>query len=264
MPGREARVSALDSGLTIGDGVFETVRVDAGTPLALTRHLDRLAASALRLGIRPPAADAVRTGVGQLLAAAPRAPRQRLRVTVTAGPGPLGPGRGTGPATLVLAVAALAELPAHAAVVTSPFVRNERSPLAAVKSVSYAESAWLLAEARRRGADETLVANTRGELCEGAAANVFVVLGGRLVTPPLSSGCLPGITRALVLETTGAVEETFPYAALADVEEAFLTSSLRHVTSVARIDDRLLMAPTRRTREAASALAALLVASPDP
>nr|WP_269204582.1 aminotransferase class IV [Motilibacter deserti] len=254
----------MDTGFTLGDGAFETVRVQDGVPLALTRHLSRLAASAAQLGIPAPGPRVVRAGVAELLAAAPGAPAQRLRITVTGGPGPLGPSRADGPATLVLAVAPLGPLPADVGVVRLPWVRNERSALAGVKAVSYAENAQILAEARRHGADEALLANTRGELCEGAAANVFVLLGGRLVTPPLSSGCLPGVTRALVLEATGAVEAPVPYAALDEVEEAFLTSSIRRVASVARIDGRLLLAPRRRTRDAAAALAALLAADPDP
>src|SRR4029078_9248441 len=112
--------------------------------------------------------------------------------------------------------------------------RNERCPLAVLKTTSYAENVIALAYAAERGASEAVFGNLAGNLCEGTGTNVFVAVGGRLVTPPLAAGCLAGVTRALVLELTDAVEENVALGALARVDEAFLTSSTRDVQAVGR------------------------------
>ncbi|MCU1354408.1 MAG: class aminotransferase, partial [Acidimicrobiales bacterium] len=147
-----------------------------------------------------------------------------------------------GACTVVAAVAPLDPVAPTTDVVTVPWVRNERSPLVGLKTTSYAENVVALARAKDAGASEALFANTRDELCEGAGTNVFVVLGGVLVTPPLSSGCLAGITRKLVLECTGAVERALPFTVLTEAEEVFLTSSTREVQAVAHVDGRAVPA----------------------
>ena len=134
--------------------------------------------------------------------------------------------------------------------VARPWPRNERSALAGVKSTSYAENVVALEWARQRGAGEALLANTAGNLCEGTGSNVFALLGGRLVTPPLSSGCLAGVVRSLLVEGGLASEEDIPVRALADVEEAFLTSSTREVQPIDRLDGRPLPPPFRHADEA--------------
>jgi len=111
-----------------------------------------------------------------------------------------------------------------------------------VKTTSYAENAVALAEAHRRGASEAIVANTRGELCEGTGSNVFVVIDGVVHTPSLDTGCLAGITRELVLEWGPAVaehrESRLPFESLFTADEIFITSSTRDVHPVTRVDDR--------------------------
>lgn len=194
----EPLVTALDHGLTVGDGVFETCAVLDGRVFALRRHLARLARSAQGLGIALPEESVVLEGVAAVLAAAPDA--GRVRVTVTSGPGPLGSARGEpgGGSLIVLAGPAAPPRPVRA--VRVPWVRNERSAVVGIKTTSYAENVVALAAARAAGADEAILANTVGELCEGTASNVFVERDGELLTPPLSSGCLAGVTRELVLE----------------------------------------------------------------
>jgi branched-chain amino acid aminotransferase len=186
----------------------------------------------------------------------------RLRITVTSGPGPLGTARGrSGPSLIVCSGPPTVWAPA-AKVVTVPWTRNERGALAGVKSTSHAESVVAIAAARERDADEAVLANTVGELCEGAGSNVFVGIGGRLVTPPLASGCLPGVTRALVIEALGpgGVDETpLPYDALARADEAFLTSATRGVHPIETVDGTPLpRCPGPLTGAAAAALAQIL------
>ena len=251
----EAAVPALDHGVTVGDGVFETMRVYDDEPFAMRRHLDRLARSAAGLGLTLPSRSLLERAVREVVAAT-ALPDGRVRLTVTAGPGPLGSGAAGGDATVIAAMAPLGPVDPTAAVITVPWVRNERSPLAGLKTTSYAENVVALARATAAGASEALFANSVGELCEGTGTNVFVVLDGRLVTPPLSSGCLAGVTRELVLEVVEAEERTVPMAVIQEAEEIFLTSSVREVQPVVRVDDRVVDAGpvTRATAEAFTAL----------
>lgn len=237
----DAKVSVLDHGLTVGDGVFETVKAQDGTLFALTRHLDRLTRSARGLGLPDPDLDEVRRACAAVVAEHP-VPLGRLRITYTGGPSPLGSERGDCRPTLTVAVGETARRPDTTAVITVPWVRNERSAVAGLKTTSYAENVVALARAHGEGASEALFANTVGRLCEGTGSNVFVVLDGELHTPPLSSGCLAGITRALAVEWTGAKETDLPFDALERAEEVFLTSTLRDVQAVHRVDGRTLAA----------------------
>ncbi|MFZ4485732.1 MAG: aminotransferase class IV [Candidatus Nanopelagicales bacterium] len=245
VPADEALVSVLDHGFTVADGVFETLKVAHGRPFALTRHLERLARSAAALGLQAPDEGVVRDAVGEVIFA--NAPvigsLGRLRITYTAGEAPLGSDRGHALPTLVVAMARSSAWPEATTCSTVPWVRNERSPIVGVKSTSYAENVVALRYAHDRGASEAVLANTRDELCEGTGTNVFVVIEGRLLTPPIFSGCLAGITRQLVIDWFGAVEESLPYDALLTADEVFLTSSTRDVHPVIRIDERTWAEP---------------------
>ena len=234
-----AHVSVLDHGLTVGDGVFETVKTVQGTPFALTRHLQRLAASARGLGLPEPDLDEVRRACAAVTEANPME-RGRLRITYTGGPSPLGSDRGEAGPTLVVALGEAARRPDTTSVITVPWTRNERGALTGLKTTSYAENVVALARARQQAATEALFGNTGGMLCEGTGSNVFVVLDGELHTPPLTSGCLAGITRALTVEWTGARETELPLDVLDRAEEIFLTSTLRDVQAVGRLDGRTL------------------------
>ncbi|MGH9234938.1 MAG: aminotransferase class IV [Acidimicrobiales bacterium] len=237
----DAVVSVFDHGLTVGDGVFETLKVIGGRAFGVRRHLERLGRSAQGLGLNLPLGDtALRRVVDDVVDAA-GADTARLRITLTAGVAPFGSVRSGGHPTLVVAAAPLTPWPAETAAVTVPWPRNERSAVAGIKTTSYAENVVMLAEARKVGASEAIMANTRGNLCEGTGTNVFVVLGDRLVTPPLLAGCLAGVTRGLVLELLDEAEEDdVPMAALAEADEVLLTSSTRDVQPLRSLDGRPL------------------------
>lgn len=264
VPTGEATVSVFDHGLTVGDGVFETLKALDGEPFACRRHLDRLRRSAAGLGLTVPVTDDVlRSAIASVLASHDL-PLARVRVTVTGGTAPLGSERGVDGPTVVVAAAPLAPPAASTAVCVVPWPRNERGAMAGIKTTSYAENVVALAFAKERGCTEAIFATTTGLLCEGTGSNVFVAIDGRLLTPPLSSGCLAGVTREVVLEVTDAVEEDIPMAAFASADEVFVTSTGRDVQAVHRVDDRALEAPGPITKAAAGALAELAATTTDP
>jgi branched-chain amino acid aminotransferase len=242
-------VAARDHGLTVGDGVFEVIKIVDGRPVALQAHLDRLARSAQGLGLPEPDLDGVRRGLAAVLEG-DTAPLGRVRVTWTGGLAPLGSDRGSGPATLVVSADAMDPWPDSTAVATVPWPRNERGALAGLKTTSYGENVRALALAHDRGASEAIFANLQGHLCEGTGTNVFYVVDGELRTPTLDSGCLAGITRQLVLDWYGAVEVDEPIDVLTEqASEAFLASTTRDVQAIDRWDDRELPAPGPVTTE---------------
>jgi branched-chain amino acid aminotransferase len=237
----DACISPADHGFLLGDGVFETFRSYAGRLPTLREHLERLAAGAGVLGIWHPPLDELERGAEELLAVSGLADA-RIRITVTSGTGPPGLGRGEGPGTALISVAALRAWPPSATAVVAPWPHDERSPLAGVKTTSRADTVMGLAYARERGADEALFLNGRGDVCEATTANVFAVRDGVVTTPPLSAGCLPGITRDHVLRICAeqgveASEVDLPRAALHEANELFLTSSTRGVQPLVRVDD---------------------------
>lgn len=260
----EARVSPFDHGLLTGDGIFETLRVTRSTPFAARRHLDRLARSAAGLRLPCPPASLVRSAMDQVTEANGIV-EGRVRVTVTGGPSPLGSDRAAVAPTMIVAGGALPDWPATTDVVVVPWPRNERSALAGLKTISYGENVVALAHARDQGAGEAVFGNLAGNLCEGTGSNVFLVSGGRLVTPPLSAGCLAGVTRDLLMEVVDVVERDVPLAVLGEAEEAFLTSSTRDIQPIRAVDDRPLPAcPGPKTAAAAAAFAALVARDLDP
>jgi branched-chain amino acid aminotransferase len=239
-----------DHGFTVGDGVFEAIKVVDGQPFALTRHLERLARSAQGLGLPAPDDELVRRGVAAVLEGQDL-PLGRIRITFTGGPAPLGRGRGDEPPTLVVVADAMAEWPRSTAVATVPWPRNERGALAGLKTTSYAENVVALAKAKESGASEAIFANLAGHLCEGTGTIVFYVVDGELRTPTLASGCLAGITRHLVLEWYGGREVDEPIEVLEDASEMFLVSTTRDVQGISRWDDRAVTAPGSVTTEVA-------------
>jgi branched-chain amino acid aminotransferase len=244
----EASLSALDHGVTVGDGAFETAKIVDGVPFALSRHERRLDRSLAGLGLPPADHDALRDGIHAVLAAGEGIRFGRLRYTVTAGIGPAGSDRVAPEETqlnYIVTASDQAQPPESCAVVMVPWTRNERAATAGLKTTSYADNVIALAYARQRGASEAVFANTRGELCEGTGSNVFVVVDGVLISPPAQSGLLEGITRELTMawcrEDGMPVEErAVPLEVLRTADEVFITSSTRDVLAVSLVDDRVL------------------------
>lgn len=246
IPADAPAVSAVDHGITVGDGGFETAKIEAGRPFAMSRHLARMDRTMAGLGLPPADHDRIREGVAAVL----DEPIDfgRLRWTVTGGRGPLGSDRMRSTLTYIVTAVGHDRPPAAGSVVTVPWVRNERSATAGLKTTSYADNVVALARAQEQGALEAVFANTRGELCEATGSNIFVVTDGVLRTPPLDSGCLAGISRELVLEWCRAdglevSEEAMPLDVLDVADEVFLTSSIKDVLPVSSVDGRALAPP---------------------
>jgi branched-chain amino acid aminotransferase len=234
-----------------------------GRPFVADRHLTRLRQSAAIIGLDISAVDtSLRTALDDTAAHWHRRHPHtdaRLRLTVTAGSGAPGPVRSAAMPTVVVSAGPLAPTPPTATVVTSQWVRNERAPSAGAKTTSYVDNVVARLAAARAGADEALMANTVGMLCEATSANVFVVLDGELLTPPLTSGCLGGVTRELIIESgCGAREHDIHATDVPRATEMFLTSTTRGVQAVTRVDTVTLPSPVPgpHTMAAAAALAA--------
>jgi branched-chain amino acid aminotransferase len=240
------QVSARDRGFTLADGLFETMLAHNGVVFRLEPHLARLSAGLRVLEIPEP--PDLRGWIDAAVAAADLA-HGVVRLTVTRGiaPGGLNPPRDPRPTAVVMVTpmppppAAVYEQGLSGYIASSR--RNEHAITAGLKTLSFTDAIAATLEARRAGADEALLLDVAGHCSEGAASNLFAVRQGTLVTPPLTCGVLPGVTRAAVLElATGlglpAVERIMTPGDLRHAGEAFLTNSFRGIAPLVRVDGR--------------------------
>jgi branched-chain amino acid aminotransferase len=270
-PAGEARVSVLDHGLLYGDGVFEGIRVYGGRPFLLDEHLDRLAASARAIVLDLPAER-------DEIAALCREAIERsdhddgyLRIVVTRGVGALGVSPHTcGRPSLIVISAPLSLYPPEryrdgVRLVTSSLRRSASDALPPqVKSLNYLTSVLASIEARRQGADEAVLLNAQGLIAECTADNLFIVSGGRVLTPAVASGALAGITRSLVMQLLAgegieAVEAALTPADAWTADELFLTGTGAEIVPVCEIDGRPLPAARPVTERVRAAFAAYIV-----
>jgi branched-chain amino acid aminotransferase len=261
-PAAEAVVSVMDRTLLYGLGAFETVRLHGGRPFLLERHVDRMRRSLAAIHLpAPPLLERLRDGVPEL-AARLDASSALCRITVTAGPDP-GPDGDPTPGMRVIAL--LRPAPAverrPVTVDLAPFVHDPSSPIAGVKTTSYLTHYLQRDIAERAGRLDDLMADGEGNVTEGTVSSVFGVRDGRLITPPLSSGILAGVTRGVVLELAAEaglplVERALPVAELPALDECFLTGAGKCLVDV----DVLLGHTLPRERPVAKALKAALKA----
>ena len=226
-----AAVAANDGGFLRGEGVFETMLALGGKVFEIERHWQRMQSGCLLFGIELCGVAEFGEICEELLKRNELTEKeQRVRVRVTRTPDHL----------MFAANEGLA-YPDELRLVITAFVRNERGALAGLKAISYGENTLALAEGKQRGAHEVLFANTKGDWCEGAWSNIFAVEKGRLLTPPLTSGCLPGVTREVVMELASdlgleVVETAMSIERVAEMEELFITSSLLGVGAVSHFE----------------------------
>ncbi len=221
-------ISAQDRGFTLGDGIFETIAVRAGLPLCLDRHLARLRDGAAVLGLTLAYDDRVLTAAMAAVLAGQGLGEGSVRLTVTRGPAPRGllPPAEPHPTMLITAAPAAARVSPARLVVATVTRRNEHSPLARIKSLNALDNILARQEAAQRDADDAILLNTRGRVAETTVANLFAVIDGALVTPPVADGALPGITRHRVLAAKMAVERSLHRHDLDRASAVVLTNSL--------------------------------------
>lgn len=236
----QAQISVLDHGLTVGDGVFETIKTINGEPFALTRHLDRLRTSAQGMLLPLPDEHVVTHGINQVLGRE-SFPIGRLRVTWTAGAGGAGSKRAEVMApTLIITHHEAKPWPESAKVAIVKWPRSDRSPLVHLKTISYAENVLALAQAQADGADEAIFFNYSDHLCEGTGSNVIVRVRDQWLTPALECGALAGITRALAIKWCGVEEAFITREEFVRADEVVLASSTRDLQPVSMVDGRPL------------------------
>ena len=259
----EPSVSAVDHAIVVGDGVFETLKVTGGIPFAVSRHIKRLVFSAQGLGMSLPNEDLVRKAINEVLEKDPAA--ERLRITWSSGPGPLSSFRGDGGGTLSVASSPGTNWPDAEKVQLSEWTRNENGALTGLKTTSYAENVKALHSAHEAGCSEAVFLNTSGWVCEGTGTNIFFVINGTLVTPDLSSGCLAGITRELVIEIAEVEEREISLSEASETSEAFLTSSTRDISPISSLGEIVLSeVPGPVTVQVSEKFAHLVASNPDP
>ncbi len=261
-----AVISIFDHGLVVGDAAFETIAVVGGQPFALSRHVARLRRTAAGLGIVEPEPGRVERAIMDVVGANGY-PQAKIRVTYTGGESELGSARRGDPPHVVVAEQSVEVEPPTSRLAVAPWPRNERGAVAGLKTTSYAENVVGLRWAHERGASEVIFPNTRDEVCEGSGSNIFLVRGEEVLTPPLSSGALAGVTRDLVVEGFGVKEVPLALSQLYDPQttEIFVTSTLRMVQGCEQIDERRFEgAPGPKTLEIQKYFAELLATEIDP
>lgn len=228
-------VDPMDRGFTVGDGAFETMRSRNGRVFRLASHLRRLEGALGKLQIPMPGDLEER-----IVAAAEGNGEKVLRLTVTRGPAPMGlaPPPSAVP-TVVLLQGPISPPPRELTAIVASGRRNEKALGGGYKLLGYAEGILALLEARRAGALEALFLDTEGHLAEATASNLFLVKGGKVLTPPATCGVLPGVTRDAVFELLPETrEEVLVLDDLFQADEAFVTSTVRGVVPLVRVDGR--------------------------
>jgi branched-chain amino acid aminotransferase len=246
VPMREVRLSPGQAGLLNGWGVFTTIRIYNGQPFAFERHWKRLTTDATRLNIpvewKPEAvldqlgrlieANHVLEGCGRIYFVYNRVGSWISDETMPE-------------VDLILYTAGLPKRKGPVRLAMQSCGRYAASPLAGVKVTAWLDNVWMLDQAHQRGFDEVILLNEHNEVTECTAANIFCVRNGEVITPPLSAGCLPGVTRSVLLELgekIGLGIEEGPLEAddLFSADEVFITSTTREVQPVSQIEDRTI------------------------
>jgi branched-chain amino acid aminotransferase len=249
----EASIPVYDHGFLYGEGVYETLRTYNRVPFLYDRHMRRLRASAGYLQLDVPFSDdGLSSWIADTIAAAGMMGEAYIRVLLTRGVGELTYDLGSTPVpSLVIIVKPLDEPPPRVfsdgiRIALVPILRNHPGSVnPIIKSNNLLNNALAMQEANRRGAEEGLMCNYRGELSECSQANFFIVRNGVALTPRTDAGLLEGLTRSFLFEVGQDVgievrnEILFP-TDLESADEAFITSTTRELSPVTRIDDRVI------------------------
>jgi branched-chain amino acid aminotransferase len=241
VPLAEARLSPGQAGLLMGWGVFTTLRVYRGQPFAFDRHWSRMTRDAGRLGIPIPYEREAVCRATMDLARANGNPESTARISFVKNHGGLWAEAGErAEADLLIFTRPLVAWPATQRLVLETSGIFAGGHYAGAKMLSWVSHAAVLENAHRRGFDDALLSNENGHLAECTSANIFLVGDGKILTPPLSSGCLPGITREVLMEIIPRAgielrEQELRSEDLSSAEEVFISSTTREVAPVSQI-----------------------------
>lgn len=250
----DARVSVFDRGFLYGDSAFEVMRTYRRRPFRERDHLERLERSCQRLLLPVSSGAAEWTAIVSRTIDASKLPECNVRVMVTRGVGPMGLDLSEARSPTVFCFALpLQTLPPDlyengVAVGLSHAARaTDGTRAVGAKTSNYLGSVLALHEVKRTGAHEAIIVGPNGEIVEGATSNIFLVRGGELATPPIEAGILAGITRKTVLELAEQLglrvqETTLHPHDLYRADEVFITSTVREVVPVVRVDDLVVAA----------------------
>ena len=214
-------------GWLMGDGIFESLRTYSGQPFALDLHLERLEYSARAMKFECPNLELVRKGVDEVIAANPCEPYGRLRITLMS------------EQYLLITHTPFEETSSAIALTQSPFSQDSQRGISGLKTISYAENSLALRRARENGFDDALFINEEGHIVETALANILWYEKGIWYTSSLKSGCLPGVTRALLIKNFRVQEKDIRPSQFAQVEAAAITSSVREIVEIERFESKL-------------------------
>lgn len=208
-----------------GDGLFETILGIDEKIIAWQRHYERLAKSAEKLFITIPAKIDFEIGINQLLKGT--VGKSRIRVAALAD------------GTWLVVVEAAENLDKLPSLIKMNQVINSNSPLSGVKSISYGQSMLAVRTAQARGYSDGVYLNENGDVAETGSANIIILKDGKFITPALESGCLPGITRQILIKDFGVAEGLFSWDQLMEADGVFLCSSIRLLMPVSKVEDKL-------------------------
>lgn len=223
----DVTLPAIGGGWLLGDGVFESMRTYGGIPFALQRHLERLRQNADVMQFAQPNWEMITLGVNEVIHANPCQPYGRLRITL------LGDGN------TVITHTPFIDDGKALKLTTADSKQLSTRVTASLKTISYAENSLALRKARLHGFDDAIFVNEKGNVVETALANVVWFDDGSWWTPSAEDGCLPGITRALLIENFGVREGSVTPTSLLQVNAVAITSSVREVIAIARYESKL-------------------------
>lgn len=255
----KARLSPGQAGLLLGWGVFSTLRLYGGAPFEFHRHWERMARDAARLRV---SLSLTSSEAAELLARLARQNQRsegmaRISFVRNGGGAWAGAGGDYPPADMLMFTQGLPSWPSSYRLLPQEGAVFSAGIFAGAKMLSWASNSCVMEKARQEGYDDALLLNEHGQLAECTSANIFLVEKGVISTPPLASGCLPGVTREILLAIGPGAgipieEKELTLSSLDRAEEVFLSSTTREVGGVREIGNRWKYpAPGKLTRAAA-------------
>jgi branched-chain amino acid aminotransferase len=241
LPIEKVRLSPGQGGLTCGWGIFTTLRISRGEAFAYERHWRRLEKDAAIIHMPIPyTAAKIRVHLHEVIRTNKVSEGSARIYLVYNQVGHWQSDEAQPPVDLIIYTAGLPEYRERVRLALREHGRHAGSPLAGVKTISWLPNVWAVAEAQKEGFDEVVLLNERGEVTECTAANIFAVKNNKVFTPPLSSGCLEGVTRGILFEIApeagfSFVEQTLRPDDLYSADEVFITSTNRSLIGVSEI-----------------------------